>query len=97
MIRGIHHGAIHTSDLDRLVAFYRDVIGFEVVEGSEMRWSDNPAIDAIIDVPGSAARTIMMRTANVYIEFFQYASPAPRYEDRLRPSDHGFTHICLDV
>ncbi len=31
MIRGLHHASITTGDLDRLVAFYRDLLGFEVV------------------------------------------------------------------
>jgi catechol 2,3-dioxygenase-like lactoylglutathione lyase family enzyme len=30
MIRGLHHTAISTPDIDRLVRFYRDVIGFRV-------------------------------------------------------------------
>lgn len=39
MIRGIHHVGLSTPDLDRLVDFYRDVMGFEVVMTSEWRLS----------------------------------------------------------
>ncbi len=28
MIRGIHHTAISTGDLERSIAFYRDLLGF---------------------------------------------------------------------
>ena len=31
MIRGIHHVALATSDIDRLVKFYQEGFGFEVV------------------------------------------------------------------
>lgn len=31
MIVGMHHVAISTPDIDRLHAFYRDVMGFETV------------------------------------------------------------------
>ena len=31
MIRGVHHVAISTPNLERIVAFYRDVVGAEVV------------------------------------------------------------------
>ena len=31
MIRGIHHTAISTPDIDRAIAFYRDLLGFEVL------------------------------------------------------------------
>jgi catechol 2,3-dioxygenase-like lactoylglutathione lyase family enzyme len=31
MIKGLHHASITTGDLDRLIAFYRDQLGFQVV------------------------------------------------------------------
>lgn len=31
MIRGIHHTAISTPDLERALAFYRDLLGLRVV------------------------------------------------------------------
>jgi glyoxylase I family protein len=95
MIRGIHHTAICTADLDRLVAFYRDVVGFEVV--NEMTWDRSELIDSIIGLKDSAARTVMMRAGNAYLEFFQYSSPQARDAEPLRPCDRGYTHICLDV
>jgi catechol 2,3-dioxygenase-like lactoylglutathione lyase family enzyme len=97
MIRGIHHVAIHTPDIDRLVAWYRDVVGFEVVESTRGAWDNSPEIDQIIGIKGSAAKIVMMRAANAYIEFFEFQKPAPANSGRLAPSDHGYTHICLDV
>lgn len=97
MIRGIHHVAINTPDLDRLLGFYRDVIGFEVVESTRSEWADSPEIDAIVGIQGSASKVVMLRAANAYIEMFEYQRPKARCADRLNPSDHGYTHICLDV
>ena len=97
MIRGIHHVGIHTPNLDRLVAFYRDVVGFELVESSRSEWDNEPDIDRIVGFKGSAAKVVMLRAANVYVEFFEYSRPAARHADRLAPYDYGFTHICLDV
>lgn len=97
MIRGIHHVAINTPDLDRLMAFYRDVVGFEVVESSRTAWDGSPEIDAIIGLKGSAARVVMLRAANAYLEIFEYRRPTARHAARLLPSDFGYTHICLDV
>jgi catechol 2,3-dioxygenase-like lactoylglutathione lyase family enzyme len=95
MIRGLHHTAICTADLDRLVAFYRDVVGFEVV--NEGAWERNELIDSVIGLKDSAARTVMMRAGNAYLEFFQYSAPDAREAEPLRPCDRGYTHICLDV
>ena len=36
MIRGIHHTALSTGNLERAIAFYRDVLGFELV--MDHRW-----------------------------------------------------------
>jgi len=95
MIRGVHHTAIHTSDLERLIAFYRGVIGFEVVARYE--WQNEPLVDEVIGVQGSSARAAMLRAGNCYLELFQYARPAPRVQEPLQPHDRGYTHICLDV
>jgi uncharacterized protein (TIGR02246 family) len=96
MINGINHIAIATHDLDRLIAFYRDVLGFEVSSVTE--WSGTPLIDSVVGVPGSAARAAMLKAGNVYLEFFQYLSPETPATGPLRqPYDRGYTHLCLDV
>jgi catechol 2,3-dioxygenase-like lactoylglutathione lyase family enzyme len=97
MIRGIHHTAISTGNLDRALAFYRDLLGFPVI--SEFTWpaGTEPA-DRITGLKNSAARAAMLRAGNAIIELFQYESPTPRSGDPRRPvCDHGITHICLDV
>lgn len=97
MIRGIHHVAISTPDLDRLVAFYRDVIGAEVMR--ESAWpAGSDKIDSVVGLQGSAARTATLLLGNAYLEIFQYDSPAARPQVPMRPvNDHGYTHFCLDV
>ncbi len=96
MIRGIHHVAICTPDIDRLAAFYTEVLGFEAVMTTE--WSDRPLVDRMIGVTGSAARQVMLRAGNAYLELFEYVSPSPTAADPARgPANHGYTHFCLDV
>lgn len=96
VIRGIHHMAISTPDLDRLVAFYTDVVGFETV--MDTAWNDRPLVDRMIGLSGSAARQVMLRAGNAHLELFEYSSPesVPARPER-NPADHGYTHICLDV
>lgn len=96
MIRGIHHVGIHVRDLDRMVKFYRDAFGFEVV-GEEFSWRDTPIVDQLIDVPNSAARGCMMKAGTCYIELFEYSAPEPVSTRPLRPFDKGYTHFCVDV
>jgi len=96
MIRGIHHVGLSTPDLDRLVAFYRDALGFEVVMTSE--WRDREIIDRMVGLSGSAARQVMLKAGNAFLELFEYESPTPRAaRDDRNPADHGYTHFCVDV
>lgn len=96
MIRGIHHVGVHVRDLDRMVAFYKEAFGFELV-GEEFSWSDMEILDRLIDVPGSAARGCMLRAGSCYLEMFQFSAPAPSSDRPLRPFDKGYTHFCVDV
>lgn len=95
MIRGIHHIALHTYNFDRMITFYRDVIGFSVV--TEGYWENDAKIDSVIGVKGSAARNAMLRAGNCYLELFEYANPRARAGEPLRPNDKGYTHLALDV
>ena len=59
MINGIHHIAISTPDLNRLVDFYKDILGFEIVY--ETSWENREIIDQIVGLKDSAARSVMLR------------------------------------
>jgi catechol 2,3-dioxygenase-like lactoylglutathione lyase family enzyme len=97
VIRGIHHVAISTGDMDRMLAFYRDLLGFELI--SDLRWPRGTEVaDRITGLADSSARGAMLRKGNAHVELFQYESPDPKTGDPDRPvCDHGITHICLDV
>jgi catechol 2,3-dioxygenase-like lactoylglutathione lyase family enzyme len=97
MIRGIHHTAISTADLERSVRFYRDLLGFEEIFTSGWERGADRA-DKITGLADSSARLVMLKAGNAYIEIFQYSSPQARAGDPNRPAcDHGITHLCLDV
>jgi catechol 2,3-dioxygenase-like lactoylglutathione lyase family enzyme len=98
VIRGVHHTAISTPDLDRIVHFYRDVVGFEEV--GEFAWPAGFAeIDRKLGLGASSARGRLLRAANTFLEFFEYGpetDPSPAVPRRAA-ADHGFCHIGLDV
>lgn len=96
MINGIHHIGIHVKDMDRMVRFYREAFGFELVDEG-FSWADDEFIDRIVDVKNSAARGCMMRAGTCYIELFQYSAPVPNSTEPLAPFDKGYTHFCVDV
>jgi catechol 2,3-dioxygenase-like lactoylglutathione lyase family enzyme len=97
MIRGIHHTAISTGNLDRALAFYRDLLGLDQV--SDGGWPTGVEIaDNITGLKDSSARLVMLTAGNAMIEIFEFQSPPPKQGDPNRPvCDHGITHICLGV
>ena len=96
MIRGIHHVGVHVRDLPRMIGFYRDAFGFEMVD-EPFSWRDSETVDRLIGVPGSAARGAMLRAGVCYVELFEFSAPEPGVTRPLRPSDKGYTHFCVDV
>lgn len=96
MIRGVHHIGMNVRDMDRMVRFYREAFGFETLNEG-FAWGGEPVMDVIVDVPGSAARGVMMRSGTCYVELFQYSAPQPESTRPLRPYDRGYTHFCIDV
>ncbi|HJN50661.1 MAG: VOC family protein [Pseudomonadales bacterium] len=99
MINGIHHTALSVKDMDRSLAFYRDLLGLEL--SMDRSWDNAGAVgDKILRVKGTAARQTMLRigNSNNYIELFQFNKPEPTPMAEDRPViDRGITHICLDV
>ncbi len=98
MIRGIHHPSITTSNLDRLLPFYCDLLGFQQVSG--FGWEAGSEMSAfagqIIGIPNSAARAILLRAGNAFLELFEYQTPASTRSDDRSLSQHGFAHLCVD-
>jgi glyoxylase I family protein len=88
--------AVHVRDLERMMKFYREAFGFEIV-GEQFSWRDNATLDRILDVPGSAARGAMLRAGTCYLELFQFSAPEPISARPLNPFDRGYTHFCVDV
>lgn len=96
MIRGIHHVAVHVRDLERMIRFYKDAFGFELV-GEPFAWENSEFIDRIVDVPNSAAKGAMLRCGTCYLEMFEYQQPGPTSTEPKNAYDKGYTHFCVDV
>jgi catechol 2,3-dioxygenase-like lactoylglutathione lyase family enzyme len=93
----IHHTAISTPNLARLIDFYEHLFGYRVVR--EFAWPRGVAmINGVIGLPDCAAKAVMLRRGDSLLELFEYSHPAPTPQAPDRPAcDHGFTHICFLV
>ena len=97
MIKGIHHTAISTGDMERSLRFYKDLLGFEEVFA--LNWEvGSKSLDTLVGLKDSSSRVVMLKAGNACIELFQYTSPEPKPGDPNRPvCDHGITHLCVQV
>lgn len=97
MIRGVHHISLATTDLDRFLGFYRDLLGMTLRATFALEPGANPALETIVgmrDVAGSAAA---LNLGNLHMEVFCYTHPEPAPGERRPACDTGIRHICFDV
>ncbi len=88
------HVAMSVKDMEKAIAFYRDVIGMEKVFDREF----GEEMGKLIGVPGTKVRIVHMKLNGSVVELFDYASPAGREPDRdHQQSDFGLTHIGFIV
>jgi catechol 2,3-dioxygenase-like lactoylglutathione lyase family enzyme len=92
MIKQLEHPALSVADLDRSVAFYRDILGFRVIRILEPR--EDAKLGTIAGLPGAKARIAHLQFGDNMLELFQYVQPTGRAlpADR-RQCDHGWIHV----
>ena len=96
MIKGIHYTAISTPNLERLVAFYCDLLGFRME--LDAPWEESAPLDRLMGLQGSSGRVALLRLGKTALEIFEFRTPTPVDGDPDRPiSNHGITLICLNV
>ena len=93
--RGLHHTCYTVSDLDRSVAFYRDLLGCEVLAEQE---KEGGYLAAIVGYPDAHVRMAHLRVpgAEHVIELFEYLTPASTRAD-VEPRNVGASHLCFLV
>jgi len=96
MIRGVHHISLSTTDLDRFVHFYRDLLGVKLERISPLTpgWREFEAVVGLTNVRGQVAQFDL---GNMNMEVFCYHEPQPRPGERRPACDAGIRHIAFDV
>lgn len=94
MFKRMDHVAMSVKDMDKCIAFYRDIIGFEKVFDREF----DVQMGKLIGVEGTKVRIVHMQFGDNKLELFKYEYPQGREPrpDALQ-SDYGLTHIGFMV
>jgi catechol 2,3-dioxygenase-like lactoylglutathione lyase family enzyme len=96
VIGGIHHTSRTVSDMERSLAFYRDLLGMPVVLDTEMR---GEMLDREVAMEGSHLRFVLLDSGgDTYLELLHYYSPAGApFPSGAKPADVGAHHVALLV
>jgi catechol 2,3-dioxygenase-like lactoylglutathione lyase family enzyme len=96
MIRGMHHVSLATLDLDRFIAFYRDLLGVTLDRVSAIPSGFEP-FENIVGLRGTAGKVAQFNLGNMQMEVFCYSAPSPKPGERRPACDVGIRHIAFDV
>jgi glyoxylase I family protein len=96
MLTGIHHTSITVSDMERSIAFYRDMLGFELIWDSRALGMvfEGPMADAVTGCPGTSQRLVFLEVCGQRLEFVEY-TPTGKAQVGNKPSDTGSVHVCF--
>jgi len=89
------HTGITVSNLERSLAFWRDVLGFEL---SHSAHQTGELAEEITGVKGAELKLVVLKTPGGHkIELLEYVSPTNRKYVDHRPCDVGSVHVALLV
>ena len=89
------HTGITVSNLERSLAFWRDLLGFEL---SHRAHQTGELSAKITGVPGAEISLAVLKTPTGHkIELLEYLAPPDRKHFEPRPCDVGSAHVALTV
>ena len=89
------HTGITVENLERSLAFWRDVLGFEL---SHTAHQTGELAKEITGVAGAEIKLAVVKTPGSHkIELLEYLAPSDRKQVALRPCDVGSVHVALLV
>ncbi|HZV72113.1 MAG TPA: VOC family protein [Conexibacter sp.] len=97
------HVGLCVADIDAAVAWYRDVLGLELLDGPrDLRAdADSRAAEVLGDVFGPAFRCARIAQlgceGDVGIELFEFAEPRGRRDVAASYFQHGVSHVCFQA
>lgn len=92
-----HHLNIVVADMERSLAYYRDLLGMRQTFETEL---EGEWIDTVVGLPGARARCVFVQPEHggMRLELLQYlepcGSPLPATS---QPNTHGLRHFAMEV
>jgi catechol 2,3-dioxygenase-like lactoylglutathione lyase family enzyme len=88
------HTGFTVANIDRSLAFWQDVLGFEL---SHRAHHTGDLASKVTGVPGAEISIAVLKAPGHRIELLEYHAPADRKRADPRPCDVGSVHVALIV
>lgn len=88
------HTGFTVANLDRSLAFWQDVLGFEL---SHRAHHTGELASKVTGVAGAEISLAVLKAPGHKIELLEYHAPSDRKRADLRPCDVGSVHVALTV
>ena len=95
MIRDYHHTVLLVRDFTRSIAFYRDVLGFEVIAADEDR--RGPFLDQMFGVDGVVIKLGLVQAGGEIIEIIEPVAPAEIVDFDGSDRRYGIARVGWEV
>ena len=108
LVTGVDTPAMTVSDMERALAFYRDLLGMEVVEvkGADSAWSPEEQArwhayhEVVCGIPGAKIQAVFLRAPDgTHVELVEYKQPKAEPGPRRPISEPGVAIVpfaCKD-
>ncbi len=94
-IQSVDAVGMTVGDMDRSIAFYRDVLSFKELSDVELAGSDYEHLEGVF---GLRIRVVRMKLGDEIIELTEYLTPRGRtFPADTRSNDHWFQHMAIVV
>lgn len=94
-VHAVEHTGITVTDLERSLAFWTDVLGFELSHRAQLSGKFAAGVTGVSGAEISIA--VVLAPDGYRIELLQYHQPAERSHLQPRPCDVGSVHLALCV
>lgn len=92
MITAVGHAGIVVKHMDKMIAFYRDTFGFQVVLDTQVGGKE---ADDIVNFKVESERIVLMKLGETQVEFLEYRPVGRNYPADYRSNDLFGVHLAL--
>ena len=92
MIKGLDHTALSVSSLEKSLAFYKGILGFELIRTIEC--APEMRLGEVVGIPGCSAKIAHLQKGAMMLELFEYVKPRGRkIPENKTQADNGWSHL----